>query len=360
MSFTDALGDAWDNTVDAVTNPAETFTNVAQDLWQAQKNFASNISEKVDIPRLVDAVKDGSPSEVFNWGKENANGGLVPLVIDGIFDTNVSKVTSAFTKNLGDTLVDDSINSLVDIAGLAQGGLEKIGLMPDLKQIDELTPTLDLYEDPNFDEASTAETIAGRAGQITGLAAPFIGTAGLLLKGGRAAVSAFQNGHSLTSVADKTTDVVSSARTAIPSSAKPVTKAADEADNAIPASPWPAQSGTGKHARPDGNFELQPGQVYFDTANRPEIADFVRVDRIKNTHALVEDSGLIEPGVALRPANPIGTPGRHEGIGPIKPGEVLYDPSLLGGFGRRLANGNTVAVGYHPKPNEAIPSWMEP
>lgn len=232
MGLTDAVGNAWNDTVNAVTNPTETFSKVAQEVWEAPKNFVNNVSETIDAPRLMDAFKDGSPKEIFEWGKENANGGVIPLAFDGLFGTNVSDVTSSFAKNLGDTLIDDSVNGLAYVGGLAQGGLEKLGVMPDLKQLDQVLPDLDLYEDPNFDNASTAETIAGRAGQVTGYAIPFVGTAGAVVRGGKAALSAYQEGHLLASITDKATDLVGSVENSLPAWMKPGSKTADDAAEA--------------------------------------------------------------------------------------------------------------------------------
>lgn len=232
MGLTDAVGNAWNNTVNAVTNPTETFSKVAQEAWEAPKNFVDNVSETIDAPRLMDALKDGSPKEVFDWGKENANGGFIPLAIDGVFGTNVSSVTSSFAKNLGDTLVDDSVNGLVHAGGWVQAGLENINVMPDMKQIDQVLPDLDLYENPDFDNASTAETIAGRAGQVAGYALPLVGTAGAVIKGGKAAFTAYQEGHLLSTITDKATDVLVSAKDKLPAWMKPGSKTTDEAAEA--------------------------------------------------------------------------------------------------------------------------------
>ncbi len=239
MGLTDALGNAWDTAVSAVTNPTQTISNVAQEVWDLPKNFVNNVSETVDAPRLVDAIKDGSPQEIFDWGKENANGGFVPLVIDGVFGTDISKVTSAFAKNLGDTLIDDSVNGLAYVAGLAQGGLEKLHVMPDMKQIDQQLPDLDLYEDPDFDNSSTAETIAGRAGQVTGFAVPFVGTAGAVVRGGKAVLGAYQEGHLLSSITDKGTEILSAANDRLAAWMKPGSKTADEAADATSDLPVP-------------------------------------------------------------------------------------------------------------------------
>lgn len=348
MGLTDALGDAWNNTVDAVTNPIDTFQNVAQEAWEFQGNFVDNVSETIDAPRLVDAIKNGSPKEVFDWGKENANGGIVPLVIDGVFGTNVYDVTSSFTKNLGDTLIDDMGNGLISAAGLAQTGLEKIHAMPDLPQIDQALPQLDLYEDPDFENASMAETIAGRAGQVTGYAVPGVGFAGALLKGGKAAIGAYQVGRLISSLTDS-----------LPAWMKPGSRVADDAGDAAPNAvpnavkpaeasvhpkplepgepgPWPAQPGEGRHARPD-NFFLEEGQVYFDNSVRREAQDFVRVERYKNPHVIDEPPLPVEPGVSLRTGKPIDEPHvpQHrldEGmIGPGNPGYVYAERGSYGG-----------------------------
>lgn len=322
----------------------QTFTKVAQEAWEFHGNFVENVSETIDAPRLVDAIKDGSPREIFDWGKENANGGIVPLVIDGVFGTNVSDVTSSFTKNLGDTLIDDTVNGLVSVAGLAQTGLEKIHAMPDLPQIDQALPELDLYEDPDFESASTAETIAGRAGQVTGFAVPGVGAAGALLKGGKAAIGAYQEGRLLSSLTDS-----------LPAWMKPGSRAADDADDVIPNAvtpaeanfhprplepgepgPWPVQPGEGRHARPD-NFFLEEGQVYFDNYVRKEAQDFVRVERYHNPHVIDERPLPVEPGVSLRTGKPVEDPHvpQHrldEGlIGPGTPGYVFANPGHRGG-----------------------------
>lgn len=110
-----------------------------------------------------------------------------PLEInDAIWGTNTEHYADIFVKSFGDSFVDGTVNDLVYGVGLLQGGLEQIPGIPDLPQIDQAIPQLDVYEDFDPTNASVLESFAYRGGQLASYFVPGTGE----LKAGSKALNA--------------------------------------------------------------------------------------------------------------------------------------------------------------------------
>ena len=123
--------------------------------------------------------------------------GIPSKLIDSTMGTNISKVEDRFFNSFGDSLVDGTVNGIMYLGGLAQGGLEKAIVIKDLPQVDQVVPKLDLYEDLDTEKASTAENIAGRAGQIASYFVPIGGEGKASMKALNIAVKLGRLGQNL-------------------------------------------------------------------------------------------------------------------------------------------------------------------
>lgn len=217
------------------------------------------IGDRLEVDKLSDAIESGSFSEVMNWGKENIGAtsglGIPSLLLDGITGINTFDTTNAFVKGVGDTLVDGTVNGVVYLAGLTQGGAEKLGMLPNMEQIDQIIPKLDLYEDFDPENASTSETIAARVGQIGGYLVPFAGTAGAVIKGTKGAIAAVNEGRVIASLSDNAANLGGNIKSWF-------TGSASHGDEAASTAPKSAQA---ERQNPDGTFgpqrELPAGQA---------------------------------------------------------------------------------------------------
>lgn len=68
--------------------------------------------------------------------------------VDNTLGTNLYSPAKAFYDSYGESLVDGALNDIVYLSAfsLAQNGLEKLGLIPQQKKLDQLIPDLDLYD----------------------------------------------------------------------------------------------------------------------------------------------------------------------------------------------------------------------
>lgn len=182
---------------------------------QSSESLASaklgRVADQLELGKLGDAIKNRSVSDVFSWAKENpgAFGGLSlgTALIDGIAGTNTHSTANAFIKGIGDTLIDGTVNGTVYLAGLAQGGLEKIPGAPDLKQIDQVIPKLDLYEGYSEAANSGSEKVAYRIGQVGGFLIPFAGQASGAVRLSKSAVEVVKEGRVLSTLSDEASKV---------------------------------------------------------------------------------------------------------------------------------------------------------
>lgn len=167
-----------------------------------------SMGEKIEIDKLANAIEEGSIGEAFDWVKGNAGLtttfgiGLPSLVFDSVTGANTYDSVNAFAKGFGDTLVDGTVNGVVYLGGLVQGGAEELGLMPDLQQVDQVIPDLDLYENFDPENATTAETVAARVGQVGAFLVPFAGQAGGAIRLSKGAISAVQEGRVISTLSE--------------------------------------------------------------------------------------------------------------------------------------------------------------
>lgn len=161
----------------------------------------------------LDQAKDLG-SDAFEWVKDNKALTTMPLIalpalgIDKAFGTDIYGVQNAFVNGLGESLVDGTVNGVVYLGGLAQGGLQNIGALPeDWKKIDQIIPQLDLYQ---FDSenATTAEKWAHGIGEVTGYVVPFAGAAGATIKATKATIGVIREGRVLSTLSESAGAVV--------------------------------------------------------------------------------------------------------------------------------------------------------
>lgn len=175
------------------------------------------IADQINLDNLGEAIKERSVSDAFSWAKENVGAftglGTGALLLDGLTGTNTYGTANALVKGIGETLVDGTVNGTVYLAGLAQGGLEKIPGAPDLKQIDQVIPKLDLFQGYSEAANSGSEKIAYRIGQVGGFVMPVVGQVSGALRLSKSAVSLVKEGKVISTISDNSSKLLSIFRT---------------------------------------------------------------------------------------------------------------------------------------------------